>query len=101
MCSFLGQEFCLGKYKFNSLFFIILIKTLPRVEPLGNAKKKKEENHFFFKRLKEKSESIGLCYETTDITGEKTWGQQSAFWILSLSHMPALLWVSFSPSAWL
>ena len=45
MCSFPGQEFHLGKYKFNSLFFRVLIKTLPKVEEekMKISKKAKEE----------------------------------------------------------
>ena len=102
MCSFLGQEFHLGKYKFNSLFFRVLMKTLPKVEEekMKISKKAKEERKRKKKKAEEeKSEDMGLCYETTDATGEHiTWGQKT---LDSLSHMCVLLWVDCSPSAWL
>ena len=94
MCSFPGQEFHLGKYKFNSLFFRVLIKTLPKVEEekMKISKKAKEERKRKKKgRGREKWRHGLMLWDYRQ--GQKT--------LDSLSHMCVLLWVSCSPSAWL
>lgn len=70
---------------FSSFF---LFKTCQGLKILGNATKEKrilkqnrtKQTNKKAQEENEKSEYVGLCYETTDTTGEHiTWGQERTF----------------------